>query len=240
MVVTLRLCGFLLSLLALLIVESGHSASANSIRVVYQEGVVHFTNAPASPGPLMPEGPATESPRVEMPEPKAGRYAAEIREAAERYGVEPRLVEAMISVESAFNPRAVSRKGARGLMQLMPQTAASLGVRNSFDPRENVRGGVRYLRNLLDRYGGNIPLALAAYNAGPQVVEGYGGIPPYPETVQYVQRILGLYQNGDVVSETTAETHDAKEAPQVVYRYEDEAGRVMYTNIPPVIPGSSR
>src|SRR5262249_58874055 len=105
-----------------------------------------------------------------------GPYVKEIRAAAERYGVPIKLVSAVIRAESGFNPRAVSRKGAQGLMQLMPSTASVLGVRNSFDPRENIDGGVRHLRGLLDRFPGNLPHAIAAYNAGEKAVAAYGGI----------------------------------------------------------------
>ena len=113
-----------------------------------------------------------------------------IREAAARHGLPERLISVVIAVESGFNPRAVSRAGAGGLMQLMPRTAATLGVRDVFDPAENIDGGVRHLRALLDRLGNNLPLALAAYNAGEQAVAQHGGIPPYPETRDYVARIL--------------------------------------------------
>ena len=113
-----------------------------------------------------------------------------IREAAARHGLPERLISVVIAVESGFNPRAVSRAGAGGLMQLMPRTAATLGVRDVFDPAENVDGGARHLRALLDRLGNNLPLALAAYNAGEQAVAQHGGIPPYPETRDYVARIL--------------------------------------------------
>ena len=99
----------------------------------------------------------------------------------------------MIHAESANNPRAVSRKGARGLMQLMPATASSLGVKNSFDPADNVDGGVRYLRELLLQYNGDAAKALAAYNAGPQRVQQYKGVPPYRETHAYVARVINDY-----------------------------------------------
>jgi soluble lytic murein transglycosylase-like protein len=111
---------------------------------------------------------------------------------AREHGIRPDLVRAVIQVESAFNPRARSHKGAMGLMQLMPATARDLGVRNAYDPLENIRGGVAYLRSLLDRFDGNEELALAAYNAGPGAVTKYGGtVPPYRETRDYVTRIQG-------------------------------------------------
>ncbi len=113
-----------------------------------------------------------------------------ISEVATRYGVSEELIAAIIEAESGFNPRAVSRRGARGLMQLMPATAVYLGVGDPFDPRENIDGGVRHLRSLMDRFDNNLPLALAAYNAGERAVIDYRGIPPYRQTRQYVKRIL--------------------------------------------------
>lgn len=112
---------------------------------------------------------------------------------ARRHAVDHRLVKAIIAVESCFDTHAVSRVGAQGLMQLMPQTAAHLGVRDPFSPSENIGAGVRYFARLLKRFGNDVKLALAAYNAGPEAVEKYGGIPPYAETRKYVERVLHYY-----------------------------------------------
>ncbi|MDB5084798.1 MAG: transglycosylase domain protein [Bacilli bacterium] len=119
-------------------------------------------------------------------------YAPIIQNAASNYGVEPALIEAVIQQESGFNPAAVSSAGAQGLMQLMPSTANMLGVTDPFDPSQNINAGVQQLKNLLDRYSGNTTLALAAYNAGSGNVDRYGGVPPFPETQQYVQNIQAL------------------------------------------------
>lgn len=124
---------------------------------------------------------------------RAASYAALIEKHARANGLSPELVSAVMRVESCYDHRAVSRSGARGLMQLMPGTARQLGVQDSFDPEQNIAGGVRYLAQMLQRFGADVRLALAAYNAGPDAVAAYGKVPPYPETQSYVQRILKLY-----------------------------------------------
>ncbi len=117
-----------------------------------------------------------------------------IRDAAARYNLDPTLIHSVISIESNFDPKAVSRKNARGLMQLMPRTAELMGVKDSFDPAQNIDGGSHYLSDLLKKYGNDITLALAAYNAGPDSVDKYGRrVPPYLETMKYVQRIAKTY-----------------------------------------------
>ncbi len=157
---------------------------------VYRDskGVVHFTNVPTRPvyRPFALFRPYLRS--------LGGRETAAfdrlIAAACRRHGVEFALVKAVIKAESAFDPAALSPAGARGLMQLMPETAALHGVANVHAPRDNIDGGVRHLRMLLDRFQGNLPLTLAAYNAGPEAVVRYRGVPPYKETQEYVQRVL--------------------------------------------------
>jgi len=143
-------------------------------------------------------GPLDSGVRVGRSVPRSAveRYVAA---GAAAYGVDPALVEAVIASESGFDSNAVSRAGAVGLMQLMPQTAARLGVRDPYDPAQNVAGGARYLRELLDRFG-DVELAVAAYNAGPAAVERYRGVPPYPQTQRYVRDVIARYRELRVAS----------------------------------------
>jgi soluble lytic murein transglycosylase-like protein len=153
-------------------------------------------SAPATPGaPVAAPAPAAEGGASLLPVGGVfDRGALESMAAtiARRHGVDATLVDAVITIESRYDPFAVSPRGAMGLMQLMPQTAARFQVANAFDPEQNVDGGVRYLKELLERYSGQVRLALAAYNAGEEAVERHSGIPPYRETVDYVQKVQRL------------------------------------------------
>ena len=138
--------------------------------------------------------------------------ASLIADAARTHGVDPRLLAAVASRESAFDVRSVSAAGACGLMQLMPQTARFLGVTNIFDPRENVFGGAHYLRTLLDTFGGDLDLTLAAYNAGPGAVQKYGGVPPYAETRAYVKAVRSAYETA-IKAEGKGQTAEGSQRP---------------------------
>jgi soluble lytic murein transglycosylase-like protein len=128
-------------------------------------------------------------------QPVTGDFSSLINQAAQKYNVNPALVQAVVKAESNFNPNAVSSAGALGLMQLMPATANGLGVDNPLDPAQNIDGGVRYISQLLKHYDGDVRLAVAAYNAGPGAVDRYNGIPPYQETQTYVNRVLGYFNS---------------------------------------------
>ncbi|MET0555298.1 MAG: lytic transglycosylase domain-containing protein [Vicinamibacteria bacterium] len=158
-------------------------------------GAVEAALQPAAPDLRLPK--PVVAPLVELAtriphRSRNTKFDEHINAAAAKHGVDVDLVRAIIQVESGFDHRARSRRGARGLMQLMPGTARDMGARNAFDPRQNIFAGVRYLRFLLDAFGGDVTLAAAAYNAGPTVVKRYGGVPPYEETQTYVQKVHGL------------------------------------------------
>lgn len=155
---------------------------------VDEDGVIHFSNVPTDPRYKLKYRERTHF-RY-----KITTYEPYVSEISNLYGVDEDLIRAVIKVESNFNPSAISRKGAVGLMQLMPTTADGLNVKDPFNPRENLEGGVKYLRFLLDQFGGNIEFALAAYNAGPETVMRYGGIPPYPETRQYIRKVMEIFR----------------------------------------------
>ncbi len=148
-----------------------------------------------------------------------------IREVSARYRVDPALVRAVIQTESNWNSSAISRKGAVGLMQLVPVTAQQMGVNNAFDPKQNLDGGVRYLHTLLERYNGDLDKALAAYNAGPGAVDRAGGVPRYRETREYVQKVTDSYYRPG--SDRLPRAFDA---PRPIYRATESNGRIVFTN----------
>ncbi len=166
-----------------------------------RNGTTHFTNVPAADSCrlyTLERGGRTgkSSPRRVAARPNAypNAYDSEIRRIGRQYNVDPPLIKAIIHTESSFDHRAVSRRGAQGLMQLMPDTARELKVRDPFNPLENIEGGTRYMRYLLDSFNNDLVLSLAAYNAGPGMVQRSGGVPKIAETRRYVHKVLTHYK----------------------------------------------
>jgi soluble lytic murein transglycosylase-like protein len=194
-----------LAIAALAVAAFARPAAADIYMFKDDRGVVHFTNIPNGDKRFQllrkeegtsPAARVAGTPQYAMPSAEAIRkYSPMIESASRTHGVDVALVHAVISAESGYNPVAVSRAGARGLMQLMPDTAKRYGVQNIQDPMENINAGVRYLRDLLTLFNGNLELAIAAYNAGENAVIRYGNrIPPYAETAQYVPKVIGFYR----------------------------------------------
>ena len=170
-------------------------AFSDIYKYVDDDGVIHLTNVPTEPNAKYVLILRERRPIIFYLKNDKGQYDSLIAKAAAKYNVDRDLIKAVIKAESNFNHRAVSRAGARGLMQLMPSTASSLQVYDSFHPENNIEGGVKYLRYLLDLFKGNLPFALAAYNAGENAVMRYNSIPPYQETQNYVQKVLQYFNN---------------------------------------------
>ncbi|BBO90877.1 lytic transglycosylase domain-containing protein [Desulfosarcina ovata] len=171
-------------------------AIADIYMYVDRNGVMHFTNAPTSSDYKVY---IRERPKRKGRGMDSNRFDRFIDEAATLHGLDFPLLKAVIRAESAFDPKAVSKKGAMGLMQIMPENLDAFRVYDPFDPWQNIMGGARYLKSLLQRFDGQVPLALAAYNAGPQRVDAYQGIPPIRETEEYVKKVMRffqLYKNG--------------------------------------------
>lgn len=188
-----------LSLAVLLSVAATAAARADIFAFTDSAGVTHYSNVPVDPHYVRlisePPPPAAAAAPIAEWRTRAAAYGDLIDEAARRAEVSPALLRAVIAVESAFDPLAVSPKGAQGLMQLRPATAKRYGVHRPFDPRDNLRGGASYIRDLLKRYGNDLELALAAYNAGEDAVDRHGRtIPPFPETRAYVPAVLKFYR----------------------------------------------
>jgi hypothetical protein len=222
-------------------------------------GVVEATNVPDSPGFHLTypgKGTLIHSRGFQRNRAYWSMYDHHVEEAARLQQVSPDLVRAIIAVESEFDQWAVSSKGARGLMQLMPDTARRLGVADSFDARQNIFAGTQYLRILLDQFGGDVDLALAAYNAGPTSVLRYGGVPPYRETRGYVQKVQGALGAGlSAPAESAARFYVPSNAtlrapgsaprpaarprraeparPRTYYRWRDERGLTHVAEAPP-------
>ena len=200
---------------------------ASSYRLTDDEGVTHFTNAPTDPRyRQMPGTTGTNAGWLRLPPAAQARYQEEIKEIAGRYGMSPSLVESVIRVESAFNASAVVPQGCSRAHAVDAADGQFPRRAQCLRSKAEHRGGVRHLRYLIDRYPGNLPLALAAYNAGAGAVDTYRGIPPYPETQDYVRRILQIHGGGMGVS-------------QPIFRYEDGRGSVTYTNVPPPVGSAS-
>jgi soluble lytic murein transglycosylase-like protein len=203
-----------------------------------EHGNLVYTNddAPKAPKTPAPKSAATSDSNRTNSDPHATNSATAanplgadvlhqlVQETAHKHNVDPALVSAVISTESNWNTSAISSKGALGLMQLVPQTAQRFGVYNPFDPTQNVEAGVTYLSNLLNRYNGDLPKALAAYNAGPRAVDRWGGVPDFRETREYVRKVTSSYfQPG-------SEHQPRRAASRPIYRTTTDDGRVIFTN----------
>ncbi len=213
--VKLRLTGVVLLVLAFAV--PGRALAGNGFySYVDENGVKVLTNVGSERGSLEPD-PA--------PDPSAGaNFIPLIQAYSRQYGIDEDLVTAIIQVESAFNPRAVSSKNCKGLMQLHPDTARRFGVSDIFDPAQNIEGGVKYLSHLIETFGRDLDHVLAAYNAGENTVRRYSGIPPYPETLDYVAKVRSLYGRD-------LERPDPPRRPQRILRLVEEDGTVLLTNV---------
>lgn len=190
--------------------------------VVKPDGSTHIFNDQRGQGRVRPRPPVSR--------PTSRELDSLVARQAERQRLDTELVRAVIRVESDFDVGALSHKGAMGLMQLMPATAVELAVENPYDPEQNLRGGTRYLRRMLDIFDGRLELALAAYNAGPEAVRRFGGIPPYPETQSYVEKVMRIYR-GDPDYRLAGSRHLRPGRKTFLYR--DSTGRLLMTTSAP-------
>jgi hypothetical protein len=235
---SIRLRGCLLAVAAVSLMSLGRQGCAQTLySYVNENGIRVLTNippknavAPVSPPEEMPTQMAPPDAPVVPAARSATRYDALIEKYASEYQLDPSLVRSIIATESAFNPRAISRKGARGLMQLMPATASRLGVRNLHDAEENIKGGTKYLRSLMDTFDNNLTLSLAAYNAGENLVQRIGRIPDIAETHTYVRMVQKRYGKKEMT--LLPQTEEKRPAP--AFWYTDGNGVLHLTNIIPV------
>ncbi len=202
----------LLISISIIIIASGGPSFADIYKHVDKDGVSHFTNVPDHDNyTLIIAEPSPSS---------ATNYDNIIRKKSGKYNVEPAIIKAVITAESNWDPRALSKKGAIGLMQLMPATAKEMKITDPYDPEENIEAGTRYLRYLLDRFNGDLDLALAGYNAGPTRVEKAGGIPSILETRMFVKSVKGFYKD------------HSKNTIKPIYKITFSDNTILYTNTP--------
>ena len=188
-----KICKIIFFVTIFSIITAGSSVYADIYMYIDEDGVTHFTNAPTS-NEHEYKIYIKEKTAVSKKFYSTDKYDHFIADASEQTGVDSRLLKAMIKAESDFDPRAVSRKGAMGLMQIMPENFKMLNIENPFDPWQNIRAGAEYFQRMYERFNGKLALSLAAYNAGPTAVDRYKRIPPYQETEEYVRRVLRYYR----------------------------------------------
>jgi len=213
-------CGLILA--AILLCPSLSQAS-NIVAITKPDGRIVYVNADT------PLAPTRAWQFTDAPSPSLLRIDSIVRRVAKRNQIDPKLVRAIIQAESDYDPRAVSSKGAMGLMQLIPSTAQRFGVWDPFDPKQNIEGGVSYLKYLLKLFGGNLPLSLAAYNAGENTVIRSGGIPAIPETEHYVREVTHLYHSP--ASDSVGELGPPANGAAPIYQYVDSSGVIHFTNV---------
>lgn len=198
-------------------------AGADILKYTDEDGNVHFTNTPAMGNYVVYIKVPKQRPVLTSK--MKGGYRKAIDAAANKNGLDPKLIRSVIMAESNFDPDAVSMAGARGLMQLMPATALRYNVQDVHNPMQNIEGGAKYFKHLLKRYEGDVKLALAAYNAGEEAVKKYSGIPPYPETRNYIQKVLSYYNK--MPGEKMPLVRKIK-----IYRYRRSDGTLLLTDTP--------